>query len=110
MPAFGHKEAEAVVAKAFDKPLAAVYASFGPAVAAASIAQVHRAEVVTADGARKAVAVKILRPGIERRFRVDLDAFYFAARNAERFSCDLSQHRLHALALRGRSRCNHDCA
>ena len=30
---------------ALGKPLRAVYASFGPPVAAASIAQVHRAEV-----------------------------------------------------------------
>src|SRR6185312_9076282 len=52
----------------------------------ASIAQVHRAEVDIPDGTRTAVAVKVLRPGIERRFRADLAAFYFAARNAERFS------------------------
>jgi len=94
MPAFGQKEAEAAVAAAFEKPLDAAYASFGPAVAAASIAQVHRAEVVTPGGARKPVAVKVLRPGIERRFRVDLDAFYFAARNAERFSPEARRLRL----------------
>jgi ubiquinone biosynthesis protein len=94
MPPFGQKEAEAVVAKAFEKPLNAVYASFGPAVAAASIAQVHRAEVVSESGERKTVAVKILRPGIERRFRVDLDAFYFAARTAERFSIEARRLRL----------------
>jgi len=86
MPAFGQSEAEAAVARAFEKPLGAVYASFGPPVAAASIAQVHRAEVDIPDGTRTAVAVKVLRPGIERRFRADLAAFYFAARNAERFS------------------------
>ena len=40
----------------------------------------------TADGARKAVAVKILRPGIERRFKSDLDAFFYAARKAESLS------------------------
>ncbi|HEY6028663.1 MAG TPA: AarF/UbiB family protein, partial [Pseudolabrys sp.] len=94
MPPFGQKEAEAVVAKAFEKPLNAVYASFGPAVAAASIAQVHSAEVVSESGERKTVAVKILRPGIERRFRVDLDAFYFAARTAERFSIEARRLRL----------------
>ncbi len=52
-------------------------------VAAASIAQVHRAEIETPEG-RKAVAVKVLRPGIERRFKVDQDAFVFAARNGGR--------------------------
>ena len=45
MAPFPQSEAEAVVAAAFGKPLTAVYASFGPAVAAASIAQVHRAEI-----------------------------------------------------------------
>jgi ubiquinone biosynthesis protein len=88
MPPFGQREAEAAVAAAFEKPLSAVYASFGPPVAAASIAQVHRAEVVTGAGERKPVAVKVLRPGIERRFRADLSAFYFAARNAERLSAE----------------------
>ena len=62
-------------------------------MAAASIAQVHRAEVTTASG-RRAVAVKVLRPGIERRFRADLDAFYFAARKAERFSAEARRLRL----------------
>ncbi|MGH6790729.1 MAG: AarF/UbiB family protein, partial [Pseudolabrys sp.] len=45
MAPFPQSEAEAAVAAAFDKPLSATYATFGPAVAAASIAQVHRAEV-----------------------------------------------------------------
>jgi ubiquinone biosynthesis protein len=38
--------------------------------------------------------VKILRPGIERRFAVDLDAFSFAASNAERFSAEARRLRL----------------
>ena len=45
----------------------------------------HRAEIEV-DGTRKPVAVKVLRPGIERRFKSDLDAFFFAARKAEAFS------------------------
>jgi len=54
-------------------------------VAAASIAQVHRAEVEK-DGVRRPVAVKILRPHIAERFRRDLGALMFAARTAERLS------------------------
>ncbi len=38
------------------------------------------------NGGPHAVAVKILRPGIEKRFERDLESFYFAARAAERFS------------------------
>ncbi len=92
MAPFPQSAAEAAVAAAFDKPLSELYASFGPAVAAASIAQVHRAEVEQ-DGERKAVAVKILRPGIERRFKSDLDAFFFAARKAESFSLEAQRLR-----------------
>ncbi|MDX2158532.1 MAG: 2-polyprenylphenol 6-hydroxylase [Hyphomicrobiaceae bacterium] len=56
----------------------------GPPVAAASIAQVHKARVRDADGTERWVAVKILRPGVERRFRQDLDSYYLAARVIER--------------------------
>src|SRR5690348_14596133 len=98
MAPFPESEAEAAVEAAFEKPLRAVYASFGPAVAAASIAQVHRAEV-QADGTRKPVAVKILRPGIERRFKSDLDAFFFAARKAEHFSAEARRLRLIEVVL-----------
>jgi ubiquinone biosynthesis protein len=93
MPPFPQGEAEASVVAAFGKPLNAVYASFGPPVAAASIAQVHRAEIEK-DGVRKPVAVKILRPGIERRFKSDLDAFFFAARKAEAMSLEAQRLRL----------------
>ena len=93
MAAFPQSEAEAAVAAALDKPLSAAYASFGPAVAAASIAQVHRAEIEI-DGVRRPVAVKVLRPGIERRFNSDLDAFFFVARKAEAFSAEARRLRL----------------
>jgi ubiquinone biosynthesis protein len=47
---------------------AADLTEISPPIAAASIAQVHRAVLVT-DGLRRDVAVKILRPGIKARFR-----------------------------------------
>ena len=93
MPPFPQAEAEAVVAASFGRPLNAVFVSFGPAVAAASIAQVHRAEVATADGPR-AVAVKVLRPGVEPRFHADLRAFSFVARHAEDLSAEARRLRL----------------
>ncbi len=93
MPPFSQSEAEATVAAALDKPVKAAFTSFGPPVAAASIAQVHRAEVMTESGPR-AVAVKVLRPGIERRFKADLDAFYFAARKGEGMSSEGRRLRL----------------
>jgi ubiquinone biosynthesis protein len=54
---------------------------------------VHRATVATATGAR-AVAVKILRPGVERRFHADLAAFTFAALHAENVSAEARRLRL----------------
>ena len=93
MAPFPRAEAEAVVTAALGKPLNESFAEFGPAVAAASIAQVHRAEIDTPDGS-KPVAVKVLRPGIEQRFRVDLDAFTFAAGRAESMSPEARRLRL----------------
>jgi len=89
MAPFPQAEAEAQVAAALGKSLPEIYASFGPAIAAASIAQVHRAE---ADS--QAVAVKVLRPGIERRLKSDLDTLYFAARSAERHSAEARRLRM----------------
>jgi len=93
MPPFPQGEAEETVAAALDRKLSGVFVTFGPPVAAASIAQVHRAEIETPAG-RRAVAVKVLRPGIDRRFKVDLAAFGFVARNAERLSAEARRLRL----------------
>jgi ubiquinone biosynthesis protein len=93
MPPFPQAEAEAAVAASFEKPVASVYASFGPSIAAASIAQVHKATVATAAEPR-AVAVKVLRPGIEQRFHVDLTAFAYAAQRAENLSAEARRLRL----------------
>ncbi len=93
MPPFPQQQAEAAIAASFGKPVSAIFASFGPAVAAASIAQVHPAEVATASG-RRAVAVKVLRPGVERRFRADLRAFTYLARRAEDLSAEARRLRL----------------
>jgi ubiquinone biosynthesis protein len=87
LPPFPQAQAEAVVAASLERPLAEAFASFGPAVAAASIAQVHRAEI-DRDGARQAVAVKVLRPNIATLLRRDLASLMFAARTAESLSSE----------------------
>ena len=61
------------------------FTSFSEPVAAASIAQVHKATVRDPDGGERTVAVKILRPGVERRFQNDLDSYFLAARLVEWF-------------------------
>jgi ubiquinone biosynthesis protein len=87
LPPFPQAEAEAVIANAFDKPVTQVFASLSGPVAAASIAQVHRAEVEK-DGIRTTVAVKVLRPNVGGRFRRDLSDFMFAARKIEAISSE----------------------
>jgi ubiquinone biosynthesis protein len=91
MTPFPQAEAERVFESNIGKPVSEVFSAFGPPVAAASIAQVHRATLAV-DG--RMVAVKILRPGVERRFKGDLKAFFFAARLAERFSAEARRLRL----------------
>ncbi len=93
MPAFSQAQAETTVAAMLGVPVSQAYLSFGPAVAAASIAQVHRAEMMTTAGPQP-VAVKVLRPGVEHRFRADLESFFFAARTAEKHSPEAQRLRL----------------
>jgi len=76
LPPFPTEVAKATVAAELGQPVDSLFSEFSAPVAAASIAQVHHArEAGTGDD----VAVKILRPGIERAFRKDIDAFHFAA-------------------------------
>ena len=76
LPPFEMAEARSAIEHELAQPLDAVFADFEPPIAAASLAQVHRA---TLRATGQAVAVKVLRPGIERAFLRDVDAFYFAA-------------------------------
>ena len=84
LPPFPMAEAQRAVTEALGGTLADHFIEFGPPVAAASIAQVHKAVIADADGIRRTVAVKVLRPGVERRFKRDLDSYFFAARLIER--------------------------
>jgi ubiquinone biosynthesis protein len=85
--------AVATLEAAFGAPIDSLFVEFGEPVAAASIAQVHKAKVRDADGERD-VAVKIIRPGVERRFARDLSDMFYAARSAERFEPRLRRLRL----------------
>jgi len=88
MTPYPRSVAVATVEAAFGMKLDALFIDFSEAVAAASIAQVHRARVVDGETTRE-VAVKILRPGIERRFARDLSDMFFAARMAQRMIPDM---------------------
>ncbi len=83
LPPFSMAEARAAVEELLGGKLEDHFVEFGPPVAAASIAQVHKA-VTLDNGIRRDVAVKILRPGVEKRFRRDLESYKFAARLIEK--------------------------
>ena len=80
LPPFDIDEAKASFELETGLKVDEVFSAFSEPVAAASIAQVHRARLADT-GAE--VAVKVLRPGIERAFQKDIDAFYFAARTVD---------------------------
>jgi len=91
LPPFPPDVARRTIESELGRPMADLYVDFeDQPVAAASIAQVHRA-VTLADGldpddsepTRRAVAVKVLRPGIEAAFRRDIELFGWLAAIAE---------------------------
>jgi ubiquinone biosynthesis protein len=95
LPPFSDGEARSEITRAFGKPVEALFSRFGGALAAASIAQVHRAQ--TSDEVPVRVAVKILRPGVRVQFTRDLEALAFFARIAERVSAEARRLRFTAL-------------
>jgi ubiquinone biosynthesis protein len=82
-----------IIEASFGTKIESQFESFGEPVAAASIAQVHPAEVKTDEGVRP-VAVKVLRAGTERRFARDLSDMAFAARFAESLAPEFRRLRL----------------
>ncbi|MCA0274619.1 MAG: 2-polyprenylphenol 6-hydroxylase [Proteobacteria bacterium] len=84
MATFPMAEAVEAIEGSLGRKVSDLYTSIDAPVAAASIAQVHPAEVATPNGSRK-VAVKVIRPGVRRRFFQDLESYFLAARLQERF-------------------------
>ena len=82
LPPFPMDQARAAVEEALGKPIEVMFLSFEPAIAAASIAQAHAA--VLHDGRK--VAVKVLRPGIEKRVFADIAAMRLGSAIAYRVS------------------------
>jgi ubiquinone biosynthesis protein len=80
LPPVPFEAIRAEIESSFGRPLEELFESIDPAtVGSASIAQVHRA--VTTDG--RDVAVKVLRPGIRRRFAHDIETYEWAAAHLE---------------------------
>jgi len=83
LPPFPIAQAKAEVTRELGRDVDSIFSEFSDSVAAASIAQVHKARIAETG---EEVAVKVLRPRIERAFRKDVDAFYLAARVIELFA------------------------
>jgi ubiquinone biosynthesis protein len=78
---FDSRRVPGILRRAFGRPMEEIFADFDPVpVASASIAHVHRARL--RDG--RQVAVKIRRPGVERRVESDLRLLRGAARALSR--------------------------
>jgi ubiquinone biosynthesis protein len=82
VPPFSGTEAQAIVEKALGKPVSELFAEFDTEpLASASIAQVHPVTLI--DG-RQAVA-KVVRPGIEKQLKRDIDLLKAIAGLAQRY-------------------------
>ncbi len=69
------------IEKELGQPLLRVFKSFDETpIASASIAQVYRAELNTGEP----VAVKVVRPGISKQIRRDIEVMYYMARKLEK--------------------------
>lgn len=76
LPPFPTAVARETIAVELGEPADAIFSEISEPVAAASIAQVHKARLRSTE---ETVAIKVLRPGVERAFRKDINAFYLAA-------------------------------
>lgn len=70
VPAFSYAKVEAIIEQDFGKPIPELFRSFDPIpLAAASLGQVHRAQLHTGES----VVVKVQRPALKKLFAIDLD-------------------------------------
>lgn len=70
-----------VIERELQKPLDRIFAQFDPdSMAAASVGQVHTAKLFSGEK----VAVKIIRPGIDKKIRQDIRLMYYIADKLER--------------------------
>ncbi len=80
VPPIPFAEIKAVIESEFGRKLSEIFKSFeSESMAAASVAQVHIAELQTDDK----VAVKVIRPGIEKKIREDIQLMYYFAEKLE---------------------------
>lgn len=70
VPAFGYEKIEAIIHQDFGRSIPDLYSSFDPIpLAAASLGQVHKAQLYSGD----VVVAKVQRPALKKLFAIDLD-------------------------------------
>ena len=82
-----------ILQKEFKEDYEDIFIEIMPSEAAASIAQVHKGKIKL-NNEKYDVAVKILRPNIEREIKRDLRNFFVTAKIMERFSKEAKRLRL----------------
>lgn len=81
VPAFSYEQVEALIYADLGKTVPELYKSFDPIpLAAASLGQVHRAQLHSGEE----VVVKVQRPGLRKLFEIDLDILKGIARYFQR--------------------------
>ena len=94
VPPFPGPEARAIIERAYGHPVSEAFAGFAEApLAAATIAQVHRARLRSGEE----VIVKVVRPGVRARIERDLEVMYVLARLARDYARE--GHRLRPLEV-----------
>ena len=78
LPPFSVDTAKEIVKKNLGQEMFNSIINFSEPIAAASIAQVHKAQI-SDNGTIKDVAIKILRPNIKKKFNEEIDAFMLLA-------------------------------
>ena len=90
VPPFSGAQATLLIEKALGDSVDVIFTNFDrEPLASASIAQVHTAQLRTGEE----VVVKVVRPGIEKIIRRDVDLLYTIARLAQRYSRDAKRLR-----------------
>ena len=91
VPPFPNEQSLRIIEQALGDQVGHIFARFDETpMASASIAQVHAARLHSGEE----VIVKVVRPGIEKQIRRDIDLMYTLARMAQRYSRDARRLRL----------------
>ena len=85
LPPFPINEAEQIIKVELGEKMFNSINKFDKPIAAASIAQVHKAQI-NENGVIQDVAIKILRPNIKKTFNEEIDALMFLAHLVENFN------------------------